>query len=71
MHAGGDGFSELEVDVLRVAAFHERWQCLGEEGLLAGPRPSGSAVGGAPNSAGDAAWRLEGVRRQCCAHRGD
>ena len=29
---GGDGFSELDVEVLRIVAFHERWQCLGEDG---------------------------------------
>jgi len=30
--SGGDGFSELDVEVLRIVAFHERWQCLGEDG---------------------------------------
>jgi hypothetical protein len=35
--AGGDGYSELDVEVLRVAVFHERWQCLGEEGCALDP----------------------------------
>ena len=36
--AGGDGFRELDIYVLRVAAFQERWECVAEEGCALEPR---------------------------------